>query len=206
VRIASVLDASPPVLLLPGRIEAVADGPAGTSVTYWASADDDLDGPVAVSCDHPSGSTFPPGSTEVTCSATDASGNLATGSFTVTVAFAFDGFFAPVDDPGSGPAPLTNVVKAGAAVPVKFSLGGDMGLDVIHRITRDQVPCGSLAATDGIEETATAGASGLSYDVDTYTYVWKTEKAWASSPSRCRMLDVVLVDGTHHVAYFAFTR
>jgi hypothetical protein len=38
-----------------------------------------------VICNPPSGSTFPIGTTTVPCSATDASGNTATGSFTVTV-------------------------------------------------------------------------------------------------------------------------
>src|SRR6185503_11562768 len=36
------------------------------------------------------------------------------------------GFFSPVDNP-----PTLNVVKAGAAIPVKFSLGGNQGLGVM---------------------------------------------------------------------------
>ena len=44
------------------------------------------------------------------------------------------------------------------------------------------------AAFNDIEQTATAGASGLQYDAasNQYTYVWKTEKAWAG---RCRQLE-----------------
>ncbi len=47
----------------------------------------------------------------------------------------------------------------------------------------------------------TAGSSGLSYDpaTDTYTYVWKTNKAWAGP---CRQLILGLNDGTFHVAFF----
>ncbi|MCI0540381.1 MAG: DUF5011 domain-containing protein, partial [Verrucomicrobiales bacterium] len=41
--------------------------------------------PVTVVCDPPSGSEFPVGSTPVNCTATDAAGNTATCSFTVTV-------------------------------------------------------------------------------------------------------------------------
>src|SRR5581483_9839649 len=38
-----------------------------------------------VSCAPASGSTFPPGATTVTCTSTDLHGNVATGSFVVTV-------------------------------------------------------------------------------------------------------------------------
>jgi hypothetical protein len=50
------------------------------------TAVDDVDGPLAlVTCTPASGSTFPLGTTTVTCSATDSSGNTGSGSFTVTV-------------------------------------------------------------------------------------------------------------------------
>lgn len=48
-------------------------------------ATDNCTTPVPVSCDHPSGSTFPLGTTTVTCTATDNAGNSSTASFTVTV-------------------------------------------------------------------------------------------------------------------------
>ncbi|HEU4999424.1 MAG TPA: HYR domain-containing protein [Lapillicoccus sp.] len=62
-----------------------ATGPLGATVTYQASANDAVDGPVAVSCSPPSGSTFPVGATTVSCQATDAAGNIGQGSGTVTV-------------------------------------------------------------------------------------------------------------------------
>ena len=48
----------------------------------------------------------------------------------------------------------------------------------------------------------TAGASSLQYDAitDTYTYVWKTERAWAGS---CRRLVVGLTDNSRHAAEFS---
>ena len=42
------------------------------------------------------------------------------------VVWAFGGFFPPVDNP-----PVLNIVIAGQAVPVKFSLGGDFGLGIL---------------------------------------------------------------------------
>ena len=64
----------------------------------------------------------------------------------------------------------------------------------------EAIACTSTAPTDSIE-TTTAGKSGLSYDcdTDTYTYVWKTAKAWANT---CRQLVLKLKHGTVHVAYF----
>jgi len=54
-------------------------------VTFAASAADAVDGSVTAACTPASGSTFPVGTSTVSCSATDAHGNTATGSFSVTV-------------------------------------------------------------------------------------------------------------------------
>jgi hypothetical protein len=97
-----------------------------------------------------------------------------------------------------------NVMKAGAAVPIRFSLGGDQGLNILAagypksaRITCD------TQVVDTIEQTVTASSSGLAYDTATgqYSYVWKTEKAWAGT---CRQFTLRLNDGSDHVANFQF--
>ncbi len=113
------------------------------------------------------------------------------------LSYAFSGFFAPVNS-----LPTLNAVKAGASVPVKFSLNGDKGLGVID----PGYPKSSPIVTDpqtpvDIVETVTAGNSGLSYDpdTDTYTYVWKTQRDWAGT---ARRLVVKLIDGSTHVAHF----
>jgi hypothetical protein len=56
---------------------------------------------------------------------------------------------------------------------------------------------------DDPQPTATAGKSGLTYDPTSgrYTYVWKTEKAWAGT---CRYLSLQLADGTEKRAAFMF--
>ncbi len=81
----TVADTTAPVLSLPANITLQAASNAGTVATYSASATDAVDGTVPVSCTPASGSTFPLGTTTVTCTATDKAGNRATGSFTVTV-------------------------------------------------------------------------------------------------------------------------
>jgi len=112
--------------------------------------------------------------------------------------YAFGGFLQPVD-----PLPTLNALKAGAAVPVKFSLGGDRGLDIFATgyPKSETIGCDSTAAVDGVEQTLSAGGSSLTYDpiADVYTYVWKTDKAWSGT---CRQLVFGLADGTFQRANF----
>jgi hypothetical protein len=69
-----------PALTVPDDFSFEAESASGAIVTYEVSSD--IGTP---SCDHASGSEFPLGPTLVTCTATDASGNEASASFTVTV-------------------------------------------------------------------------------------------------------------------------
>jgi predicted extracellular nuclease len=114
----------------------------------------------------------------------------------------FTGFFQPVDN-----LPTFNTVKAGQSIPIKFSLNGDQGLDVIAEgyPKSEGIECNSTAPADGVEETVTTGNSSLSYDptTDTYTYVWKSNKSWANS---CRQFVLKLADGTIYRANFNFTK
>jgi hypothetical protein len=90
VHFQSQADTTPPALTLPGDLTVDATGPDGAVVTYSASAVDDVDGPVPVSCSPASGATFPIATTTVVCTARDAAGNAAAGSFRVTVRGALD--------------------------------------------------------------------------------------------------------------------
>ena len=75
--------------------------------------------------------------------------------------FSFRGFFSPVDND-----PVVNKLKAGAAVPVKFSLGGDRGLNIFQGgfPASQPVACDNFATLASVEETISAGQSGLTYD------------------------------------------
>jgi len=83
--IVTVGDTEPPVITVPAPITAEATGPSGAVVVYTAFAIDNFDGPVPVVCTPASGSTFPLGTTLVSCTAHDAAGNIGTNAFTVTV-------------------------------------------------------------------------------------------------------------------------
>jgi uncharacterized delta-60 repeat protein len=116
--------------------------------------------------------------------------------------YTFSGFFAPVDN-----APAFNVISAGRAVPVKFSLNGNQGLDIFAAGSPASLPiaCTAGASLDVVEVTLTASTSSLKYDpaTDEYTYIWKTDKAWANT---CRQLVLTLNDGSTHVANFQIAR
>ena len=131
---------------------------------------------------------------------TDASGNTASCSFTVTVLYSFTGFFSPVDN-----LPTLNAVNGGRAIPVKFSLSGNKGLNIfaVGSPASGVIPCDASAPVVDLTETVTAGGSSLSYSAggEQYNYVWKTESSWAGT---CRQLVLTLNDGTTHRANFKF--
>lgn len=142
-----------------------------------------------------------PGNYAVEVCITDLYGGV--GCDTTSVAafhyFNFTGFFPPVDN-----QPILNTVKAGSAIPIKFSLNGYQGLDIffVGYPASAVVTCGS-SVEDAIEQTVTAGGSSLSYDAitDQYTYVWKTDKTWANA---CRTFVLRLSDGSYYRANFKF--
>jgi hypothetical protein len=81
----TIADTTPPVLTVPGPIVVNAKSPAGRVVNFTATATDNVDPTPTVVCVPPSGSTFPIGTTTVTCTATDDSGNSTSASFTIHV-------------------------------------------------------------------------------------------------------------------------
>jgi hypothetical protein len=116
------------------------------------------------------------------------------------VQYNFAGFFPPVAN-----LPTLNVVQAGRAIPVKFSLSGNKGLGIFAAGSPSSGPiaCNSSDPATLLEDTVTAGGSSLGYDpaTDQYIYVWKTEQGWAGT---CRQLVVQLNDGSIHRANFKF--
>jgi hypothetical protein len=86
----TVQDTAAPVLDLPADITEEATGSGGATVSFSASATDVVDGAITPVCTVgsdtvASGDTFPLGTTTVSCTATDAAGNIGTGSFDITV-------------------------------------------------------------------------------------------------------------------------
>jgi len=85
-----VVDTTPPTLALPGDQNVAAENSSGATVTYSASATDIVDGTITPICSPASGTTFAITTTPVSCTATDANGNSASGGFNVIVTLADD--------------------------------------------------------------------------------------------------------------------
>ncbi|WP_186430644.1 SBBP repeat-containing protein [Clostridium sp. BSD9I1] len=81
-----VLDLQPPVITCPGNMTIVIpSGQSSTVVNFTVTAIDNCDGDINVISIPPSGSSFPVGITEVTCTATDLYGNTESSSFNITI-------------------------------------------------------------------------------------------------------------------------
>jgi uncharacterized repeat protein (TIGR01451 family) len=203
VQTITVIDNTPPAISCPADLvvylplhssatSMVVNYPAVTATDNCSTA------PVVTS--QASGTVFPVGTTTVNATATDAAGNSSSCSFKVTVLYVFTGFFSPVDN-----LPTLNQVNAGKAIPVKFSLSGNKGLNIFapNNPSSGIIPCGANDPVVDITETVTAGGSSLSYSAtnEQYNYVWKTESSWAGT---CRQLVMQLNDGSIHRANFKF--
>lgn len=131
----------------------------------------------------------------------DAAANVICGTTASLSPFAifereyeFSGFQSPVAS-----LPAVNSVNAGAALPVKFGLGGNQGLDILKPgfPSARQVTCTAGLPGPELAETETASQSGLRYDAasDQYVYVWKTDRSWGGT---CWQFDLGLNDNSSH--------
>ena len=191
-------DENAPVVAVPDDIVVESESPEGTVVTYEAGVDDAEDPAPTVECDPPSGSSFPVGTTTVTCTGRDGYGNETTETFMVTVEpWEFTGFFAPVEN-----RPAVNDRNGGSAVPIKFSLGGDRGMDIFAPGFPASRPIDCVTGQALGDPEAATSTSGLMQTGDRYHYNWKTEALWAGT---CREFILGLADGSDHTALFRIT-
>jgi hypothetical protein len=121
LRLDAVTDTTPPDISGAITFVAGATSPSGAVVDFIGlQAIDNVDGPVPVICNPPSGSLFPIGNTLVGYYATDSAGNINGGTFLVTVV-------APPPTFLSGPSDMqVTATSAGGAVvnytpPVAYS-------------------------------------------------------------------------------------
>ena len=173
------------------------------AATALPNASDGGSGIAAQSCG--AVSTAAVGTFSVDCTATDKAGNtsIASVSYVVTGGYTFGGFASPID-----PLPVWNTAKAGSAIPVKFSLGGNYGLDIfaVGYPKLQPTACPASPTDNPVEEApAAAAGSGLTYDAasNQYTYVWKSAKGWAGT---CGDLVMKLADGHEYSARFQFKK
>lgn len=202
---APTVDAGGPYYVVEGGsvlVTAVGSDPnPGDVLTYaWDLDNDGVFETPGQSATFSAATLSAPGSYTISVRVTDSGGLTATDQATVYVLYHFTGFFPPVQN-----LPFVNLVTAGSAVPMKFSLNGDKGLNILAAgyPSSFSIACDTGSPTSEMEGTNTPGGSSLSYDpaTGTYNYVWKTLKAWRGT---CRQFVLQLNDGSEHVANFRF--
>jgi hypothetical protein len=145
----TVVDTTAPALAgVPADISVTSADPAGASVSWTApTASDIVDVAPTVGCLPASGTTFTVGDTAVTCTASDASGNETSRSFTVHV-----DHVPPVEVVATWLEPLspsgaTFAANRGRTLPVKVSLSVDGTVRTTGDVGLVLVPCGGGDAT-----------------------------------------------------------
>jgi Chitobiase/beta-hexosaminidase C-terminal domain/6-bladed beta-propeller/HYR domain/NHL repeat len=121
------IDKSAPVVSVPSDIDVESTSSSGAVVTFIVTAHDNLDGDVTPICTPPSGSTFPIGTTNVICEATDKAENTGTASFNVVV--------KEPPNPTAEPTSLSLVINPNRAVVVgqDYSLSGRLSDGITGR-------------------------------------------------------------------------
>ena len=174
-------DTTPPVVTVPSDMTVEATGPSGAVAAFSATATDETSpANPAVTCVPPSGSTFPLGTTPVTCSATDDASNTGYGYFNVTVedntaptlnlpaditvpqsipAGAVVSYIATATDLVDGSVAVNCTPPSGATFPV-----GTTNVDCQAIDTAGNAANGSFNVTVGIAETQATFTSLGAYD------------------------------------------
>jgi hypothetical protein len=160
----TVADAEPPTIIVPGRTDASTTSGDGTTVSYTAPGVVDNSGPMPpAACTPPSGATFPIGTTTVTCTATDSSGNAKTATFPVVVTRLPDAALPPL-------IPAVPAVQLVDANPSRFSskkstrlryvlnTPGRVAIALRRCTGKGSKPCSKLTA---VRTLNTIGAAGL---------------------------------------------
>ena len=192
-------DAPPTIDLRSPADGAQYDYGAVVKADYSCADEDGGSGVASCDGDVPSGGaldTKSAGSHTFTVTARDTSGNTSTVTHTYTVAesqtppgYDFGGFLGPIQDGAR--------VKPGDAVPIVFSLGGDLGLDVLAdgSPSTARVDCDNRGTPTASEPALSKGGRGLLYNRRTghYVFVWQTKKSWKGT---CRTFVLALSDGS----------
>jgi hypothetical protein len=177
-----------PALVAPADITTSATSGAGAVVSYASpTATNFLDEPLSVTCAPPSGSTFPIGTTTVTCSATDALAQTTSDTFTVTVENSAPVVTVPADittnatSASGAKVPFTATAtdaEQGALTPVctpasgsTFPIGttvvtctatdfaGLQATDTFNVTVRNNPPVLTVPANMTVDATSTSGAN-----------------------------------------------
>ena len=161
----TVVDTTAPALSgVPSDIHVTIGDPSGAAVSFATpTATDVVDPSPAVGCSPASGFTFPVGTTDVTCTATDGNGNASNASFSVVVQFLapHSGSAIWLEPVGNGE---TFVANHSRTIPVKVRLF----VDGVERSSGDvdltATPCAGGAVAQDMPMSFSGGRWNASLD------------------------------------------
>jgi HYR domain len=164
----TVVDTTAPTLSgVPSDIHVTIGDPGGAAVSFATpAASDVVDPSPTVGCLPASGSTFAVGTTDVTCTATDSSGNASKGSFSVEVTFVspHTGSAIWLEPVGDGETFAANHSRT---IPVKVRLF----VDGVEQSTGDvhltMTPCGGDSVAQDLTMSFSGGRWNASIDTST---------------------------------------
>jgi hypothetical protein len=202
-----VLDTIPPNISCPN-----VTVPCGIDllapVAYAAPAvSDNIDPAPKVVYSVPSGSAFPVGTTVVSCTATDASGNSASTSFTVTrAALGFSGFLSPIggaDAKGGTAANPAGTFKMGSTIPVKFTAtcGGSLILIGAHKLQALKYSGSTTAGTPIDATPQDAATTGNEFRVTGGEWHFNLDTKGTGLSIGVWQLIATLSDGSQHTVW-----
>jgi len=199
-----VLDREAPVLTAPATATLVTDCPGSalsiTPAALGVSARDNADPAPALGC---SPTSVGPGTTTVDCTATDAAGNVAHASVSVTVlrgTFQVQ-FLRPLD------GAVDNLIKAGQTIPVKVRVTCSNVLDPNATAAVDSVTqidgSGTPVANGTVEDSGLSNDNGTAMRLADGFYIYNlSTKGWTSA-SGARFRVRVRVQESGHVDTYA---
>ena len=140
----SVEDTTDPTLVgMPVDQTVTTGDPSGATLGYIAPTATDLADPApVVTCSRASGASIPVGTTTVACTATDAAGNQASASFTVTVRYQ-----APTTWAANWGEPVASsddvfVANSGRVVPIRVRVSANGDELTSGKVVLTVAPCG----------------------------------------------------------------
>ena len=175
----TVVDTTDPVLAgVPADSEVITSDPTGTTLTYATpTATDIVDPSPDVTCTPATDTHVGTGTTTVTCTATDASGNSVEDAFDVTVSYraphtASATWQDPIDVSGN-----TFSTNYGRTLPIKVRLFVDDAEVMTGSASITVTPCGGGT---GLELSPTSGGGRWNASLDTSLLVGSchTVTAW----------------------------
>lgn len=202
-----VKDTLQPAIACPADISVGCSVDPLVPVIFAATATDNCDSSPVITYSPAPGSGFPVGTTIVTCTARDASGNESSCTFNVTRApLAFTGFLAPIggaDATGGSYASPVRTFNMGSTIPVKFTAacGGSQVLSGIHRL--QVVPYTSAApAGNPIDATPQDSATtGDQFRLSDGQWMFNLDTKATGMGGGIWLLRATLSDGSQHSAW-----